>query len=295
MKSKNTLAGIPVGKGQPVRLMGVINVSPESFYKGSIYTQNQSIIRSARRLQEEGADFIDVGALSTAPYLKTQISEKEETKRLEHAVRLIKKVTQIPISIDTSRPGPAKVGLKAGATILNDIHGLTKDPQMPVIAKRAKGVILMANPSQFHERQIRDPITHIRKILRHSLSLAKKHNLPLSQIALDPGIGFFRKTHIPWWKWDLTTIRRLDQLTLFDLPLLVGISRKSFIGHLMNGAPPNQRLPGSLSATLIATLKGASIIRTHDVKETKSALGILRSLASDKPMKFSIQAKRVPK
>jgi len=271
------LAGIPVGKGHPVRLMGVINISPESFYKESVFNF-KNIAKSARDLEKAGADFIDVGAMSTAPYLKTQISEKEEARRMEKAVRIIKKATRIPISIDTSRAFPAKAGLRAGAKIINDIHGLTADPLMPRLAKKAEGLILMAHPSKEGEGKLKSPIDDVRKILSNSLRLARTYQIPASKIVLDPGIGFFRKTKLPWWKWDLTVIQQLSKLASLNHPLLVGLSRKSFIGHLMNGAAPEERLPGSLIATLISVQNGASLIRTHDVAATKMALRVAETL-----------------
>src|SRR5258708_3997244 len=147
MKCAASLAGVPVGSGYPVRIMGVINASPESFYQGSVRTSGHDIGRVAAKMQGAGADFIDVGAMSTAPYLDTEISEIEEAKRLYTAVRSIRRHTRIPISADTSRALPAEAALRAGAKILNDVTGLRRDPELRLLAKKFDGVILMAHPS----------------------------------------------------------------------------------------------------------------------------------------------------
>lgn len=275
MKTAN-LAGIKVGRRYPVRLMGVINVSPESFYKGSVWTRISSLARIAREMEKDGADLIDVGAMSTAPYLKTAISEREEARRLARAVRSIRGHVSIPISVDTSRALPAWESFKAGAQILNDVHGLAADPRLGAAAKRAAGFVLMAYPHR--PRTVRDPIRYTRAEFRAVLKRAQRAGLPSDRIVLDPGIGFFREMGIPWWKWDLSILERLDRLTNRSRPLLVGISRKSFIGRLMNGAPPDDRLSGSIAATALAVLKGASMVRTHDIRETRRALNVVRAL-----------------
>ncbi len=285
------LAGVPVGTGHPVRIMVVINASPESFFKGSVRTNARAIKDAARRMADEGADFIDIGAMSTAPYLKTQISEPEEARRLMVAIEAATAAVKIPVSVDTSRAWPALVGLEAGAKILNDITGLTGDTNMPLVAKKFRGVILMAHPNTSSSRQVfgRDlqllnketpaknhagatAINVVKNILKSRLRIAVSAGVPKSRIALDPGIGFFRNTGMPWWKWDLTVLRDLPKLQTLGVPLLVGVSRKSFIGEVLKIKNPADRLAGSLAATAIAVKNGAAIIRTHDVKLTKEAV-----------------------
>lgn len=273
-----SLAGVPVGPTQPVRILGVINVSPESFYHGSVKTRERSIAEQAERMEKEGADFIDVGAMSTAPYLKTQISEREEAKRLARAVTLIRGACSLPVSIDTSRAHPAAEGLAAGARILNDITGLHRDPALAALAPQAEGVILMAHPSALRKKRLTHPIPSLRQILLSSLSIAQRQGIPFSKIVVDPGIGFFRNTTLPWWRWDLEVLQQLNKLTSLPVPLLIGVSRKSFIGYLLGGCPPEERLEGSLAATALAIWKGASLIRTHDVKATKRVAQISYSI-----------------
>jgi dihydropteroate synthase len=267
------LADVLVGPGYPVRIMGVINVSPESFFKKSIPTSKKSLIKIVRQMEKDGADFIDVGAMSSAPYLKTQISEDEEIKRLEWAVKIISKTTSLPISIDSFRARPAMAGLNAGGKILNDITGLKADPKMLQVAKKAHGLILMANPMTTVGQK--NPIATTKKILKQDILHATNAGISPSKIVVDPGIGFFRHAKIPWWKWDITTLKELAELKQLGVPLLVGVSRKSFIGEILNIKNPENRLAGSLAATAWAVLNGASIIRTHDVLATKQVIRIL--------------------
>lgn len=272
MKSSFFLAGVPVGSPHPIRILGVINVSPESFYRSSVKTRERDIVRQAERMEKEGADFIDVGAMSTAPYLLTQISEEEEARRIVRAVKIIRRACSLPISIDTTRARPAAAGLDAGARILNDVTGFHGDPELPRVARRAGGVILMAHPVAWKRGgKPADPIRTTRLLLTSSLTIARRNGIPFSKIVLDPGIGFFRNAGLPWWRWDVEILSKLKKLASLPAPLLVGVSRKSFLGHLLNGAPPDQRLEGSLAATAIAILNGASLLRTHDVAATRKA------------------------
>jgi dihydropteroate synthase len=272
MSRITTLVGIKIGPGQPVKIMGVINASPESFYKGSVAGSEKTLIGTVERMEKEGADLLDVGAMSTAPYLEAQIPEAEETKRMRWAVKTIRKHTRLPLSIDTSRFGPAEAGLAAGGQILNDVTGLRGDIRLRSLVKYAPGLILMAHPLGLRKNRILDPIVEVKRILRESLDLAKASGARSSNLVIDPGIGFFRQTNIDWWRWDIEILRHLKKLTLLPAPILVGVSRKSFIGRLLGGKQPEERLYGSLAATVVAVDHGASIIRTHDVAATKDAV-----------------------
>jgi len=258
--------------------MGVINASPESFFKGSVQTSEKNIACLAERMQNEGADLIDVGAMSSAPYLITHISLSEECRRLKKAVQAIRKGCSLPISIDTFRLEPAQEGLDAGAEILNDITGLQSDPRLGQLARHARGLILMAHPSAMGPKGKKTPVQSVKTILEKAYCTARKMGVPAQRIVLDPGIGFFRHTRLPWWKWDLHVLKNLRSLTSLGPPLLVGVSRKSFIGHILGGKGPEERLNGSLAATTIAVLNGASVIRTHDVRATREILMLTESI-----------------
>jgi dihydropteroate synthase len=270
------LAGLEVGDGHPVRLVGAINVSPESFYHGSIATGEDSLRAKAEQMAAEGADVLDIGAMSTAPYLTTEITEEEEVRRLTWAIEIVRKSVPVPISADTKRGRVALAALDAGADIINDVSGLRDDPDMAgIVAQRAQGAILMASES---DPNARDPIETVRGLLEESLQITRKAGVPDHRAVLDPGIGFFRQAAIPWDVWDCEVLRRLAELRTVGCPLLVGISRKSFIGKITGQADPGNRLAGSLAATAIAVANGVHLIRTHDVGPTREAVRMAEAL-----------------
>jgi dihydropteroate synthase len=271
------LAGLKVGAGFPVRIMGVINVSPESFYKASVQNR-RSIQKAVRELEEQKADVIDIGAMSTAPYLRTKVSEEEETERLAWAVRSVRSVTRLPLSIDTSRPGPTLAGLKAGADILNDVTGLAGGAAMWSAARNARGLILMAHPSAVGSPASSNPVMTVRRILEDNLERAAAAGADPARIVVDPGIGFFRNSFLEWWQWDLAVLRGLDRLITLPAPLLIGVSRKSFVSQILEGRAPEDRLAGSLGATVAAVLAGAAMVRTHDVAETRDAVRVAQAI-----------------
>ena len=270
------LAGIPVGDTLPVRIMAILNVSPESFYPDSVHTNLEQITETAHALVSEGADIIDIGAMSTAPYLKTDISIAQETERLALAIEAVAGAVSAPISADTKRVQPAQAALSAGARIINDVSGLKNDPAMaPLIARFGAGAILMA--SEQHPQR-GSPLERIRNALTESLTRAEHAGIPEQQIVLDPGIGFFREPGIAWDEWDCLVLRALADLRSLGFPLLVGVSRKSFIGKILDQPKAYDRLIGSLTCAAIAVANGAHIIRTHDVKETIEAVRVAERL-----------------
>ncbi|MBI3798582.1 MAG: dihydropteroate synthase [Deltaproteobacteria bacterium] len=262
----SSLAGLSVGDSLPVRVMAILNVSPESFYKGSVQTSRESLAEAAQAMVNAGADIIDIGAMSTAPYLKTHISIEEETDRLTQAVEAVAQYVSTPISADTQRAQPAAAALAAGARIINDVSGLKQDPALAtVIAKAGAGAILMATEVT---PGTGPPMVRIREALQESLQIAAHAGIPRHRLVLDPGIGFFRKPGMPWDEWDCTVLRELVSLRALDSPLLVGVSRKSFIGKILGQSEAADRLLGSLACAAVAVYNGAHLIRAHDVKET---------------------------
>ncbi len=271
------LGHVTVGDGLPVALVGVLNVSPESFYAGSIHTASDDLVRAADEMVAAGVALLDVGAMSTAPYRDTQISEAEEADRLAAAVARLHAKFDVPVSADTSRLGPARAALDAGATVLNDVTGLRGDPAIaPLIASRDAGVIVMA--------RARTPATGGRPIdvvaarLAESLEIARLAGIPEGRTVVDPGIGFFRDGGVPWYEWDASVIANLDELRRLGRPICVGVSRKSFIGALTGRDDPEERLAGSLAATAVAVRNGAALIRTHDVGESRDAIRVASAL-----------------
>jgi dihydropteroate synthase len=270
------LGGVEIGDGFPVRLMGAINVSPESFYAGSVAASEAALARLAEQMAADGADLLDVGAMSTAPYLATEISEEEEARRLASAIAVVRKTVSFPISADTKRSGPARAALDAGAQVINDVSGLRWDPRLAsLIATRAGGAILMASGAA---PGAQDPVATVQGLLEESLRAARAAGVPEERIVVDPGIGFFRQAAIPWHAWDCAILRQLQELRALGRPVLVGLSRKSFIGHLLDRSDPADRLPGSLAATAVAVLNGVHLIRTHDVGATRDAVRMAEAL-----------------
>ncbi|MCP8316108.1 MAG: dihydropteroate synthase [archaeon] len=257
---------VKIGDEHPVRIIGVINVSPESFYKGSVRTTPNEIASLAKKIEEEGADIIDIGAMSTAPYLKTAISVEEEIKRLSMAINVVKENVSLPISADTTRSKSAEAAIKAGADIINDVYGLKGDENMAkVVSDYDVGIIIAAHVIEQSEG---NPIEKVMMALKESLDIARKAGIPEKKIVIDPAIGFIRNTSLPWYVWDCYVIKNLKQLHEFNKPICIAVSRKSFIGKILNIKEPEERLFGSLSATAIAVYNGAHIVRTHDVIAT---------------------------
>jgi dihydropteroate synthase len=278
------LAGVRVGDSNPIRLMGIINTSPESFYKKSVFTDKQTVAKAAKLMEEDGADFIDVGGMSTAPYLKTQISEDKEINRITNAIEVIRKASKLPISIDTCRAKIAKVALQLGAEIINDVSGLKYDKKMiDVLEEYRPSVIVCA----FSNELIRgDQIIQARKLINQSVSMAIKTGVSKNNIVVDPALGFFRKKaqgtlftkiNSDWLERDILVLKNLNKIK-DRYPILVSISRKSFIGEILNEKDPEKRLYGSLAAETFAALNGADIIRTHNVKATGDIVKIVKNL-----------------
>ena len=276
----NKLGTVRVGDSNPVRIMGILNTSPESFYQKSIVVGNQKIIDAVYRMEEEGADFIDVGGMSTAPYLSTMVSEKLEASRIVNAVKIIQRLTNLPISVDTCRSTVAKKALELGVDIINDVTGLKYDVMMPKIIERyCPSLILCA-----YGRKIitGNQLLETTNLLKKSLDIAKSAKVPRTKIVLDHAIGFFRKkgsgpfftkTDLDWVKRDLLVLENLRSIKL-NMPLLISVSNKSFIGKILKRENPSDRLAGSLTAEAVCVMNGANIIRTHNVGETKKIIKI---------------------
>ncbi|MEK6530646.1 MAG: dihydropteroate synthase [candidate division NC10 bacterium] len=278
MLKRAILAGIEVGDGLPVALVGVLNVSPESFYGGSVFRERDRLLAAAQRMVEAGAVLLDVGGMSSAPYLATRIPETEEADRLARAIEGLAPKLGVPISADTWRAGPARQALDAGAAVINDVSGLLGDPGMaPLVARRGAGLIVMASDRGSSPDGGR-PGERVLALLGESLALARAAGIEEERIVVDPGIGFFRSASMPWYEWDCRVLSDLGALGTLGRPICVGVSRKSFIGALLGQDNPADRLPGSLAATAVAVVNGAHLIRTHDVAETRQAVRVAEAI-----------------
>jgi dihydropteroate synthase len=252
-------------------VMGVLNVTPDSFSDGGQHLEPRMAIARAQHLAAEGADILDIGAESTRPYGgAASVPLDEERQRLDPVLPAVVALG-IPVSIDTLKAAVAAWALEAGAAIVNDVWGLQRDPDMArVVAEHGVPVIIM------HNREHADPaidiVANVNEFFSRSLEIAWSAGIRHDRIVLDPGIGFGKTP-----EQSLTCIARLHTFRNFGLPLLVGASRKRFI-HSVSPSEPMERLGGSLAAHLLAVENGAAIIRAHDVAPTVQALAVAAAI-----------------
>ena len=259
-----------LAKARPL-VMGVLNVTPDSFSDGGCFLDPQAAIAHARRLAAEGADILDIGAESTRPYGgAVSVPLDEERERLAPILPDVVALG-VPVSIDTLKAAVAAWALDQGAAIVSDVWGLQRDADMArVVAAGGAAVIIM------HNRDRADPaidiVVDVTAFFERSLAIAARTGIARERIALDPGIGFGKTA-----EQSLTCIARLDQWRGFGVPLIVGASRKRFI-HSVAPSEPMERLGGSLAAHLLAVENGASVVRVHDVAPTVQALAVAAAI-----------------
>lgn len=252
-------------------VMGVLNITPDSFSDGGRFLDPETAIAHGKRLVAEGADILDVGAESTRPYGgAVRISREEEWERLRPVLPAVVGLG-VPVSIDTMKAAVAARALAMGAAVVNDVWGLQRDADMAgVIAEHGAAIIIMHNREA--EDGTIDIMADIEAYFARSLEIAARAGIAREQIVLDPGIGF-GKTQAQ----SMTVIARLARLQGFGLPVLIGLSRKRFIASVVP-SEPHQRLGGSIAANLLATLAGATFVRVHDVAETVQALRVMTAI-----------------
>ncbi|MBN8982143.1 MAG: dihydropteroate synthase [Rhizobiales bacterium] len=259
--------------GRPIpAVMGVLNITPDSFSDGGKFLAADAALAQAKRMIGEGASILDIGAESTRPYGARPVTTDEEMSRLSE---ILPKVAALgtPVSIDTMKASVAAWALDAGAVIANDVWGLQRDPAMAkVIAERNAPVVVMHNRETVDASL--DIIKDIEDFFVRSLDIAAKAGIDNGNVALDPGIGFGKTP-----EQSMTALARLAELQSFGLPLLVGASRKRFISHV-TPSEPSERLGGSIAAHLLAVQNGAKIIRAHDVAETVQALRVAAAIGN---------------
>lgn len=256
----------------PPLVMGVLNVTPDSFSDGGVFDAPAAALAQARRMAEEGADVIDIGGESTRPG-HTPVEVEEEAARVLPAIEAAAAAMDAPISIDSYKAEIARRALDAGAVILNDVWGLQRDPAMAdVAAASGAPVICMHNRAEVDETI--DIVDDVKRFLARSLEIAAAAGVRESRIILDPGFGFGKA--LPQ---SLDLLRRLDEVAALGFPLLIGLSRKGFIGEYSGEPAAAERLPGTLTANMWAALSGhAAIIRVHDVRPHRQMLRMLEAL-----------------
>jgi len=258
--------------GKQTLLMGILNVTPDSFSDGGLYFDKERAVDHGVRMAEEGADMIDVGGESTRPGAKP-VGEEEELSRVIPVIEALSKKVKVPISIDTSHAGVAQKAVEAGAEIINDISGLYVDPHLAEVAAREHTPLVLMHIRGTPETMQKDVhydslFSEILHSLRESVHRAESCGVEPNQIIVDPGIGFGKNL-----EHNLLILKNLSELRVLGKPILLGTSRKTFIGKILN-TDVNERLEGTLSTIAIAVLHGAHIIRCHDVLPAKRALAV---------------------
>ena len=271
--------------GARTLVMGVLNVTPDSFSDGGRFFDRARALEHAARMVEEGADIIDVGGESTRPG-SADVDAEEETRRVLPVVEALAGSVAVPLSVDTTKAGVARAALGAGAEIINDISGLRFEPALADEAARGgAGLVLMhslGTRATMHTLPpVEDVLVEVTGSLKRSVAEAERRGVPRAAIAADPGVGFGKSQ-----AQNVELVARLGELAAAfpDLPLLVGTSRKRFVGALLGGAPVEGRLHGTMATVAAAVLRGAHIVRVHDVRpavDTVRVADAIRAVSSE--------------
>lgn len=248
--------------------MGVVNITPDSFSDGGRFFDPKAAVAHARKLAEEGADLIDIGGESTRPGAEP-VSERQE---LDRVLPVLQEISDLCVSVDTRRPGVMREALKAGASMINDVEALAAPGALEAVAKTGCAVCLMHKKGEPATMQ-RDPhyddvVAEVKRFLKQRVEAAEAAGVAAERIVVDPGFGFGKTA-----SHNLELLRRLKDLFPLEVPILVGLSRKSTLGKI-TGRPVGERLAGSLAMALLALEGGATILRVHDVKETRDVIAV---------------------
>lgn len=266
------MRGRTIALGPHALVMGIINVTPDSFSDGGLSLAAADALAHAQRLEAEGADMLDVGGESTRPG-HTPLSANEEWARLAPVLERLSRNSALPISVDTYKAEVARRALAQGAHIVNDIWGFAHDADMPhVVADFGAAAIVMHNRVEIDP--VLDIIADMLAFFERAITRAENAGLPRERLVLDPGIGFGKS-----FEQNLTALRRLGELRVLGLPLLLGTSRKSFIGKVVDSTPA-ERLPGTIASNVIGLMAGVEIIRVHDVAEHVQAARVTEAIRS---------------
>jgi dihydropteroate synthase len=253
------------------RVMGILNVTPDSFSDGGRYFDPDEALRHGLEMVEQGADLLDVGGESTRPG-SDSVPADEEWRRVGPVIRDLAKQADVPLSVDTMKPEVAAKAIEAGASIVNDVSGLREPAMVHVVARNRVGAVVMhmlGNPKTMQTHpQYADVVGEVRSYLAERIRALEAAGVASEAVAVDPGVGF-GKTQ----EHNLALLRNLDRIVALGHPVVVGVSRKSFIERL-GGGESGERLPGSLAAATLAVAKGAHVIRVHDVRETVRAMRV---------------------
>ena len=260
------------------RVMGIVNVTPDSFSDGGKFNTTEKAIAHALQLVEEGAEILDIGGESTRPGA-TPVPLDEELKRVIPVIEGLRDVG-VPLSIDTYKPQVMQAAITAGADIVNDVCALREPQALEIVATSQAGVCLMhmqGRPQTMQaDPQYDDVVSEVRDFLKDRLDAAVQAGIDRSRIMLDPGFGFGKRT-----AHNLTLLNHLNDIQILGLPLLIGLSRKSVLGQVV-GSSVDERIHASIAASVVSVMKGANIVRVHDVKPTIDALKIVQAVMNEK-------------
>ncbi len=262
--------------GNKIKIIGIINVTDNSF-SGDGLLEISEIVEKAKLFEREGADIIDIGGQSTRPG-SSSISIEEEIERVVPAINAIKKEVNLPISVDSYKPEVVEEAIKEGASIINDIYGLAQSEMREISARYNLPTIIMhikGTPQDMQDNpQYENVVEEIINYFKERIKLATSSGVKEDKIIIDPGIGFGKK-----FEHNLEILRNISEFKKLNKQVLVGVSRKSFLGQILN-APPQERLEGNLAVAVYCAMQGVDIVRVHEVKETKRALSVIEALIS---------------
>jgi len=257
------------GKSYPL-IMGILNVTPDSFSDGGRFIQHDSAVSHVKKMIEDGADIIDIGGESTRPGAAT-ISINEECERVIPIIKAIREVSDIPVSIDTSKPEVMQEAITAGASMINDVNALRNEGAVELVAQHNIPVCLMhmqGKPrSMQHKPEYTDVVKEVKAFLVERITVCLEAGMNRDNLIIDPGFGFGKTL-----EHNLSLFKHLDEFLELNVPVLVGVSRKSMIGTVLDNAPVEQRLHGSVALATLAAWMNTQILRVHDVKATADAL-----------------------
>ena len=276
--SKTVLADGRVLTYDKVRVMGILNITPDSFYAGSRVAEEEAVVARTAQMLEDGADIIDIGGESTRPGSESVTPQEERRRVMPIIYRLRKEFPEAILSIDTYNSGTADIATSAGVDIINDISAMEMDKRMPLIAMQSKAPIILmhmrGNPKTMQKNTVyKDVVQEVAVYLRQRAELLHERGIGADKIILDPGIGFAKNV-----RQNLLLMRDLATLTSFGYPVLLAASRKSSIGAVLENIPAEERLYGTIATSLQAVYAGAQLIRVHDVKENVQALRMLEAI-----------------
>lgn len=259
------------------RVMGIVNVTPDSFSDGGEHATVDAAVAHALRLAEEGADLLDIGGESTRPGAH-DVPVEEELRRVIPVIERLSKATSLPISIDTSKPEVMRAAVAAGAGMINDVYALRREGALDAAAELGVPVVLMhmlGEPRSMQDApDYDDVVADVHRFLAERIFAAEMSGIPKKRIAVDPGFGFGKTT-----AHNLALLAQLERFTDLGVPVLAGLSRKRTIGEITGRDDPHDRVHGSVAAHVIAAQRGAKILRVHDVSATVDALKVLRAMA----------------